>query len=129
MNIRTRDGALGRDASPTDDTDATLYRFELIAGTLVRGRPGDARPCADADRYLIDVLLDEDRTGRYLNGVHGFVVPRRGNERSDPVQDLRCRRTFKVGVDLMLAIGSRLSVGPHPRPAPKLATLDGRRVG
>lgn len=128
MTIQVLGDTPGFATSPASGITATLYRFELVGGALVRSRPGDASPCSEADRYLIDVLLNEDETGRYLNGVRGFVVPRRGRVCTDPAQDLQRRRTFKVGVDIMLAIGKSLSVGSQMRPVPRLATLDGRRV-
>ena len=129
MAIQTYGDEPGVTTSPTNGTDTTLYRFELVGGVLVRESPGDVQPCAEADRYLIDVLLNEDETGRSLNGVRGFIVPKWDRERPDPAQDLQRRRTFKVGIDIMLAIGKDLAVGPRLRAPPRLVTLDGRRVG
>ena len=129
MTIQIHGDAPGVTTSPTDGTDTTLYRFELIGGALVRKSPGDAQPCAEADRYLIDVLVNEVEPGRYLNGVRGVIVPKWDRGRPAPAPDLPRRRTFKVGIDMMLAIGKNLAVGPRLRTPPRLATLDGQHVG
>lgn len=124
MTIQVLGDTPGFATTPASGINATLYRFELVGGALVRERPGDVQPHADRKRYLIDVLLNEDEIGRYLFGVRGFVVPRQNKDSTS-----KERRPFEVSTSLMLAIGKSLSVGPHLRTGPRLATLDGRHVG
>ena len=121
MAIQIIGDASGMTVSPASGTTATLYRFELARGALVRERPGDVRPRPHGKRYLIDVLLNEDEDGRYLHSVRGFVVPRQGGAVDE-------RRPFEVGIDIVLAIGEALSVGPRLQSTPRPVTLDGQAI-
>ena len=121
LTVQIIGDAPGFTVEPASGINATLYRFELVRGALVRERPGDVRPHPDRKRYLIDVLLNEDEIGRYLHSARGFVVPRQGAVAGE-------RRAFDVSADLMLAIGQTLSVGPLLRSPPRLATMDGQHV-
>ena len=120
--------APGLMTTPTIGINTFLHRYELIEGSLVRRKISEGRPHTESVVYVIDVLLNEDETGRYLNGVRGYIIPERDQSQDDPVADLYRARTFDVSLDLLLAIGRDLGVGPHPRQPPRLVTLNGRRV-
>ena len=120
--------APGVAVGPVDGTRAVLHRYEIVGDVLVRRRIADRRPLVDGEVRLVDVLINEDEAGRSINMVRGILVNERDFARRDAAAGPTVWREFPVGADLLLAIGSDLGVGPRARPAPRLATLDGRHV-
>ena len=118
--------APGVEVDRADGPRAVLHRYEVVADVLVRRRFTDRRPFIDGEVTLIDVLLNEDEAGRYLGVVRGFTVRERDLAR---LGHAAASRDVTVDLDLVLAIGRDLRVGPHARPPLRLATLDGQRVG
>ena len=120
--------APGVAVGPVAGTRAVLHRYEIVGDVLVRRRIADRRPFVDGEVRLVDVLINEDEAGRSINMVRGILVNERDLARRDAAAVPAAWREFAVGADLLLAIGEDLRVGPHERPALRLATLDGRRV-
>ncbi|RYC33589.1 hypothetical protein D3273_03765 [Lichenibacterium minor] len=121
--------APGVAVGPVDGTRAVLHRYEVVGDALVRRRIADRRPFVDGEVRLIDVLINEDEAGRSINMVRGILVNERDLARRDPPAGPTAWREFAVGADMLLAIGEDLRIGPRGRPALRLATRDGLRVG
>lgn len=113
-------------SAPMRGTTAFFYRYELVDGRPVRRRVGERRRDLAVETRLVDVLLNEDEAGRYLNVVRGIVVSERDLADIDAGAGVTAWREFDVSLDLMLAIGRDLGVGPH-RPL-RLVAVDGKRV-
>ena len=105
---------------------AVFHRYEIVGDGLVRRRLTDRRPFGDGDVSLVDVLLYEDRTGRYIGMVRGFTARERDLARVGQAAD---SREFAVGPDIVLAIGRDLGVGPRPEPRLRLVAMNGEHVG
>lgn len=105
-----------------------LHRYEVIVDDLVRRPVAEQRPLVDDEVRLVDVLVSEDEIGRYVGAVRGVIVHERDLARLASATDLIPWREFEVGIDLMLNIGQDLGVGPHQRPALRLATSNGLHV-
>lgn len=104
---------------------AIFHRYEIVGGGLVRRRLTDRRPFIDGDVSLVDVLLYEDRTGRYIGVVRGFTARERDLARFGQAID---SREFTVEPDIVLAVGRDLGVGPHREPRLRLVASNGEQV-
>lgn len=113
-------------SAPLGGATAFFYRYELAEGSLVRRRVSDTRPHRASQARLVDVLVNEDASGRHICALRGVLVPER---------DLALMASaepnwheFEVGLDVRLAICRDLGVAPFARKPLRLVTLDGRRV-
>lgn len=104
---------------------AVFHRYEIVGDGLVRRRLTDRRPFIDGDVSLVDILLYEDRTGRYIGMVRGFTVRERDLARLGQMAD---SREFTVEPGIVLAIGRDLEVGPYLERRLRLVVSDGKRV-
>ncbi len=113
-------------SAPVSGATAFFYRYEVTEGSLVRRKVSDMRPHRDSQARLVDVLVNEDTSGRHIRAMRGILVPERDlalMAASEPNW-----REFEVGLDVRLAICRDLGVAPFARKPLRLVTLDGRRL-
>jgi hypothetical protein len=113
-------------SAPLGGATAYFYRYELGETSLVRRKVSDTRPHENAEARLVDVLVNEDASGRHIGVMRGILVPERDLARMAAVAPNW--REFEVGLDVRLAICRDLGVGPFARKPLRLVTVDGRRL-
>ncbi len=113
-------------AAPLNGATAYFYRYELSDGTLVRRKVSDTRPNQSTEVKLVDVLVNEDASGRHICAMRGILVPERDLARLMAAEPNW--REFEVGLDVRLAICRDLGVAPFARRSLRLVTVDGRRL-
>ena len=113
-------------SAPLGGATAFFYRYELAEGSLVRRKVSDTRPHRDSEVRLVDVLVNEDASGRHICAMRGILVPERDLALMATAEPNW--REFEVGLDIRLAICRDLGVAPFARKPLRLVTLDGRRL-
>ena len=103
------------------------HQYELIGGSVLSRRSAKVRLPVDKETYIIEVTVNEDEFGSYLNSVRGLIVS--GTQGTGGLSaDPSLSRPFTIGIGLMLAIGKDLGVGPRLRSPLRVVTLDGRHI-
>lgn len=128
MSTHIYGAAPGAVADPVHGTTAFFYRYELVGDSLVRRSVGEKRIHLAQEVRLVDVLVNEDDTGRYLNVVRGIALSERDLARVGSAAGIPAWREFEVGRDVLLAIGRDLGLGIRGRRPPRLVAVDGKRL-
>lgn len=113
-------------SAPLGGATAFFYRYELIEGSLVRRKVSDTRPHRASEARLVDVLVNQDGSGRHISAMRGILVPERDLALMTAAEPNW--REFEVGLDVRLAICRDLGIAPFARKPLRLVTLDGRRL-